>query len=131
MPRAGLAAGIMTAILVTLVMGCAWPSSADAVQVAAPGASVRAESMVEGAVVAVTSSIRRTEDGRTEGPSVSLLLRVDGELLSVAVAEGARVVAADGRAIDPNEIPLSARVRAEGQPISPTQFEAALVEVLP
>lgn len=131
MHRAGFTAGIMTAILVTLAIGCAWPSSADAVQVATPGAPVRADDVVEGSVVAVTSSIRRTEDGRTEGPSVSLLLRVDGELLSVAVAEGARVVAADGRAIEPNEIPLSARVRAEGRPLSPTQFEATLVEVLP
>jgi hypothetical protein len=51
--------------------------------------------------------------------------------VTVIVAEHAEISAADGSSITANEIPLSAGVRAEGRRLSATQFEAAVIEVLP
>lgn len=126
MHKSGLILGVVAALFVSVAMGCAWPPSADATQVGTSGS----EQSIEGSVAAMTSSIRRTADTPDEPPSVSLVLRTDGGLLTVIVSEGAEVIAADGQPIAANEVPLSARVRVEGRRLSPTQFEAATVEVL-
>lgn len=117
------------AVVIAMAMGCVWPRSADAVQV--PPISSQGGDALEGSVTAMASSIRQTPDGQTEPPSISLLLRIDGELISVSLADDAVVTDADGRVITPNDIPLAARVRVEGRQVSDTQFEATLVEVLP
>jgi hypothetical protein len=51
--------------------------------------------------------------------------------VTVNIAEDAQISTADGRSISANEIPLSAEVRAEGHRLSATQFEAAVIDVLP
>lgn len=130
--RKSVFAAIATgALLIGLGMACASPASVDAVPAEQPAATQSADTAIEGSVVALASSIRHVEGEPDEPPSVSLLLRTSDGLVTIIVAENAQISTADGRSIPANEIPLSAEVRADGQRLSATQFEAAVIRVLP
>jgi hypothetical protein len=131
MRKSVLAAGVLGAILLGLAMACASPASVDAVPAEQPATTQSTDSAIEGSVLALASSIRHTENQPDEPPSVSLVLRTDDGLVTVNVAENARISTADGSSILANEIPLSAGVRAEGRRLSANQFEATVIEVLP
>jgi hypothetical protein len=126
-----IAAVALGAFLIGLAMSCASPASVDAVPAEQQAATQSAEPVLEGSVVALASSIRHIEGEPDEPPSVSLLVRTGDGLVTVIVAENAQISTADGRSIPANEIPLSADVRAEGRRLSATQFEAAVIDVLP
>ena len=131
MRKSVLAAVAIGAFLIGLVIGCASPASVDAVPVEQPAVGQSTDTAIEGSVVALASSIRHVEGEPDEPPSVSLLLRTGEGLVTVNLADNAQISTADGRSITANEIPLSAEVRAEGQRLSASQFEAAVIEVLP
>jgi hypothetical protein len=99
-------------------------------EAAASLSSVDVTDIVRGQVAALASSVRQDADGRTEGPSISFLLRTPEGYVTVLLTENAQVRAHDGRIISGNEIPLSAHVLAYGNPLSETQFEATRVELL-
>ncbi|MGE0544709.1 MAG: hypothetical protein AB7R89_31520 [Dehalococcoidia bacterium] len=126
-----LAAGVVGALLIGLAMGCASPASVDAVPAEQPAVAQSTDAAIEGSVLALASSIRHIEGQSDEPPSVSVVLRTDGGVVTVIVAEQAQIRTVDGDNIPANEIPLSAEVRAEGRRLSATQFEATVIEVLP
>jgi hypothetical protein len=131
MRRAVLVAGVVGAVLIGLAMACASPASVDAVPAERPAAAQNPDTAIEGSVLAMASSVRHVEGEPEEPPSVSLVLRTDDGIVTVIFAENAQISTADGSSIPANEVPLSAEVRAEGRRLSPTQFEASVVEVLP
>jgi hypothetical protein len=131
MRKSVAAAAAIGAFLIGLAMACASPASVDAVPAEQTATTQRTDTAIEGSVVALASSIRNVEGEPDEPPSVSLLLRTGDGLVTVIIAENAQISTPDGRSIAANEIPLSADVRAEGQRLSETQFEAAVIDVLP
>ena len=79
----------------------------------------------------LASSVAASPDGVPAPPSFSLLLETADGLVSVTLADDARVVDAVGETIEPGSIPLGARVRAEGETTPPDPFVAREVIVLP
>ena len=86
---------------------------------------------VEGKLVVVASSIRREPDGLAAPPAISLLLDTGDGLLSVTLARDARVIETDGEIVTPTSIALGTRLLVQGQRLSPSQFEATAITVLP
>ena len=86
---------------------------------------------VEGKLVAMASSIRREPDGLAAPPAISLLLDTGDGLLSVTLARDARVIGTDGEMVTPTSIALGARLLVQGQRLTPSQFEATAITVLP
>jgi len=92
-------------------------------------ATLFAQDEAEGRVVGVASSVRAEPGTAPSEPAVSLFIRTADGLLTVTIAENARVQRADGSVIAPTDVPPSAQVRAIGRRLGPTLFEATLIEV--